>query len=116
MLSTHTRSSRVAICASELMPTKYLNWLLVCLYMSLSSGLSRFGFSRWRADPCCDLGSATAAHPRIRLPCVLDDLTDVGIESEQPVRQAERIACISQRGHPSHEVRPSAAEHHVKRR
>jgi hypothetical protein len=36
------------------MPTKYLNWLLFCLYTLLSSGLGRFSFRRGRADPFCE--------------------------------------------------------------
>src|SRR5437773_952785 len=35
MFSTHTRSSRVAICASELTPTKYLKLAAPCLYIAI---------------------------------------------------------------------------------
>src|ERR1700730_6286489 len=111
MLSTQTRSSRVAICASEWMPTKYLKWLLPCLYMSISLGLSRFT----RADSGCNLGPAAGLHPCVRLPCVLNDFTDVGVESEQSIWQTERIACVSQRGHSPHKVWASPAKHDIER-
>src|SRR5215471_4368968 len=40
MLRTHTRSSRVATCASELNPTKYLKSPTPCLYMPSPRSIS----------------------------------------------------------------------------
>ena len=63
-----------------------------------------------------DLRAAAGPHPRVDLRGVLDDLADVGVEAEQAVRQAERVAGVAQRAHAAHQVRPAAADHHVERR
>src|SRR5260370_273201 len=79
--------------------------------MSISLGLSRFT----GADSGCNLGPAAGLHPCVRLPCVLNDFTDVGVESEQSIWQTERIALGPRAGHLPANVWASPAQHGLER-
>ena len=68
------------------------------------------------AEPRGDLLAAAGLHPRVGRAWRTDHLADVGIEAEQAVRQAERVAGVAQRAHAAHQVRPAAADHDVERR
>src|SRR4030095_11067459 len=114
MFRTQTRSWRVATCASELMPTKYLNSPTPSLYMSIS--LERSSPAAEAAHLRRHLLAPAGLHPGIGLLCVLDDFAHVRVKAEQPIGQAERLAGIAQRAEAAHQVRPAAARDDVQRR
>ena len=68
------------------------------------------------AQACGDLRAPAGLHPGVDLLGELDHFAHVGVEAEQAVRQAQRIAGVAQRAHAAHQVRPAAAQHHVQRR
>src|SRR5688572_26933112 len=107
MLSTHTRSSRVAIRASESMPVKYLKLPTFFLVMVFSSSRQLHGAGHFRAP--------AAAHPPIDPPRVVDDLAHRRVEAEDAVGDAERVAGVAQHAHAAHQVRPAAPDHQVQR-
>src|SRR5436309_10605191 len=78
-LSTHTRSSRVAMCASEPMPTWYLKSPRPCLFTRVPR-LCGLHQSQAGGDLCTTAGP----HPPIGLLRVVDHLADVGVEAEEP--------------------------------
>src|SRR5215831_15877605 len=106
MLSTQTRSSRDAICISELIPTWYLKaatprgWRRAGM-ISRTSGRD----SLVEAETGGETRSPARFHPDVGLLGVLNDFADVGVETEQAIRQAERIAGVAQGAHAAHQVR-----------
>src|SRR5471032_215714 len=118
MLSTQTRSSRVATWASELVPTKYLKSPTPCLYMTLSLcvGQASGGLAGRYAEPGRYLLATTGLHPCIDFLRVQHDLAHIRVETEESIGQSERIERVAHRAHAAHQVRATAADHHVQRR
>src|SRR5262249_46781409 len=135
MLSTHTRSSRVATCASELIPTKYLKSPTPCLYIlhllcdrcpteSGAPTLRRHGLPGFRrahgrcrqAELSSHLLAPACLHPGIGRLGVVDDFAHVRVEPEDAVRQTQRIERVSHCAHAAHEIRASAPNHDIERR
>src|SRR5450432_1799276 len=112
MLSTHTRSSRVATWPSELTPTKYLKSPTPCLYMVVSSGCLSGGDAHARRH----LLAAAGPHPLVHRLRVQHHLAHVGVEAEEVVRHAQSVERVAHRTHAAHQIRPAAADHHVEGR
>src|SRR3954468_8057944 len=102
MLSTQTRSSRVAIWSRELMPTWYLKLPTPCLNIvsppvclwvcGLGSGRGRHRYAELRRD----LIASARLHPGIGRPGVVDDLAHVGVEAEEAIGNTECLERVAQ--------------------
>src|SRR5215472_9406252 len=104
MFSTQTRSWRVATLASESIPTKYLKLPMPCLYISAPP-----------AKPLRHQLAAAAFHPPVGRLCIVDDLADRRIETEEAVGQAQSFHRVDQRTHAADQVRPASPGHDVER-
>src|SRR3954470_11085237 len=117
MLSTQTRSSRVATLANESMPTKYLKPAMPSLYTARSPIRVAAGSGRLaRAQTLGDLLAPAALHPAVGGLGVVDHLADGGIEAEEAVGQAKRLDRVLQGAHAADQVGSAAADHDVERR
>src|SRR5262245_20893750 len=117
MVSTHTRSTRVAICASELMPTKYLKSLMPrrsiapsCAFCKVVTACAPSGSLPNALEPGRDPLTPAALHPGVHGLGVADHAAHIGIESKEAVRQPQRLTRIANRAHPAHEVRTPAPQ------
>src|SRR5688572_8132691 len=105
MLSTQTRSLRVATSSSVLMPTKYLKGPTPRLRSM--SVLQTHSLGHLRTPP--------GSHPAVGGERVVDDLAHRRVEAEEAIRQAERLDGVAHRAHAAHQVRPAAPDDHEKR-
>src|SRR6266567_6681885 len=108
MLSTHTRSSRVATCASELMPTKYLksptprryirppaarlmHWLLSLQALPCLSLRSRAG----QIELGRDLLAPPGLHPGVDRLRIINDFAHIRVEAENAVGQTQGVERVA---------------------
>src|SRR5438105_7015611 len=91
ILSTQTRSCRVAIWASELMPTKYLKSPTPDLYTPISQELGCFE----QLECLRHRVAAARAHPRIDCAGVAHHFAHGGVKAEHAVWNAQRLQRVA---------------------
>jgi hypothetical protein len=105
----------VAICASELMPTKYLKSPTPRLYIVPRNDRHRAAgsgpcASAWPPPTPSSRFRPARFHPGVDRACVVDYLAHVRVEAEDAIRQAERLHGVPHGAHAAHEVGAAAAD------